>query len=79
MKNKNSVHIMMFVVVTSDGDVMSHLFIWPQTHHGGIYQVSGGGNADLDRKDCGLKTHLIIKLFTTPYKKNPMFAVRNYL
>ena len=49
MKIKHSVHIMLFVVVTSDGNIMPP-FIFPhdQIQHRGLHQVPGGFGAVLD-------------------------------
>ena len=83
LKTKQPVRMMVLVVVTSDGDFQP-LFIFPtlfQTQLEGLYQVPGGGIAELVQEG-GFKK--ILRLTIVPCtqlheQKNPVLAVRIFL
>ena len=55
-----------------------NLYTWPQTQHGGLNQVLGGGNAVMDREgDCWWNQHLATWLCAMPHKqKNRELTVK---
>ena len=59
---------MMYGVTTSDGNI--HLPTWPHTHHAGLHQVPGEGNAPLDREgSCWKAVRPATRFYAMPYKQ----------
>ena len=67
-KHPVQVHIMVFGVVTSNGDIMPpiHLSTWSQTQHRSLHQVPGGNSIALDQEsNCWKTLHLATELYTS--------------
>ena len=81
MKTKYPVHIMVYGLVTSDGDAMPQ-FILPhghQTQHRGLHQAPAEGSDDLDRVTAE-RAYVRQQECTMPHKqKKPVLAVRIFL
>ena len=77
MKTLSIVHIMVFVVVTSDVDVMRP----SQTQHRGLHQVPGRGSASLGGENSCRKTLCLTTVFyAIPHKQEgTALSVRKFL
>ena len=73
-------YIMVFGVVTSDGDVMPP-FIFAQTQHGGLHQKpSWGITAQNCNGGCWKTLHLATRLWTMPHKQEKrVLVIKSFL
>ena len=74
MKTKHPIHIMVFEVVTSDGDIMPP-FIFPH----GLHQVPGESSAALDQEGgCWKTLHLAKELCHATQRKTQYWLSENF-
>ena len=81
MKTKHQVYIMVFAVVTGDGDVMAPFIFLRGLRLEGLHQITGGNSVEMNRGGGWWKgLHLATEICTMPQKhEKSVLAVRKFL